>query len=335
MDSFISSFTGMNSPSLTTIHNCVQTALENDYFRQKLTEYYKENKRLKQTVAELVDKLKEPKLVCKSNQYSTHTQTDQQVVNKDSCTSKPPVSRCCVCSKRPTSQPKFRNRQVQTEEKPVERGSSQNKTDKEVFNQQNKKSYVKLCDMHHNLLKKYEEEVNAGAVKQDLIQRMKSEIDELDGKCKAYENRIASLNTQLENMQCLESRYKSLEIDLASVKMKCDKYKKSLSRFDDSFFAEIEALKKRHDESVNLNKYYEYLLFRSDKENLILKNLKEKKNRVKFADEQVDSLTNDCLNWTIEPEEHDEQSSSLSINGDPDIDELDKLIDAFKSIETD
>ena len=33
------------------IHNCIQVSLENDYFRQKLTEYYKQNKLLKEQLS--------------------------------------------------------------------------------------------------------------------------------------------------------------------------------------------------------------------------------------------------------------------------------------------
>jgi hypothetical protein len=71
----------------------------------------------------------------------------------------------------------------------------------------------------------------------------------------------------------LDAKHRSLLLDLESCKIKCDKYKQSLKYFDDNFFNEIESLKKRHDEAVKLNKYYEYLLFRGDKDNLILNNL--------------------------------------------------------------
>jgi len=35
------------------LHNCIQVTLEIEYFKQKLTEFYKENKTLKQKVAQL------------------------------------------------------------------------------------------------------------------------------------------------------------------------------------------------------------------------------------------------------------------------------------------
>ncbi len=35
------------------IHDCIQTSLENDYFKQKLTEFYKENKFLKEQINQL------------------------------------------------------------------------------------------------------------------------------------------------------------------------------------------------------------------------------------------------------------------------------------------
>jgi hypothetical protein len=146
--------------------------------------------------------------------------------------------------------------------------------------------------MQHNLLKKYEDEVNSNAVKQDLINHMKIELDQYEAKCKSYESDIQNLHVQLENVLHLEAKQKSLLLDLESYKIKCEKYKKSLKYFDDNFFNEIENLKHMHDEAVKLNKYYEHLLFRGDRHNLILKNLtnKKPKNRVKFA---VEGRTNE------------------------------------------
>ena len=128
--------------------------------------------------------------------------------------------------------------------------------------------------------------MNLNAVKQELINKMKIEIDQLEEKCKLHENEISLLQIQIENMQHLEARQKSLLLDLENYKTKYEKYKKSLKYFDDDFFSEIENLKSRHDETIRLNKYYEYLLFRGDRENLILKNIDTKKNktsRVKFT----------------------------------------------------
>lgn len=36
------------------MHNCIKVSLENDYFKEKLTEFYKENKKLKEQVQRLV-----------------------------------------------------------------------------------------------------------------------------------------------------------------------------------------------------------------------------------------------------------------------------------------
>lgn len=35
---------------MTPIHNCIHASLENEYFKQKLTDYYKENRRLKEEI---------------------------------------------------------------------------------------------------------------------------------------------------------------------------------------------------------------------------------------------------------------------------------------------
>lgn len=43
----------LNKEEMQTIHDCLQASLQNEYFKEKLTDFYKENKRLKEEVAEL------------------------------------------------------------------------------------------------------------------------------------------------------------------------------------------------------------------------------------------------------------------------------------------
>lgn len=60
---------------MQTIHDCLQASLENEYFKEKLTEFYKENKKLKEEVAEL----KRLRTLCvrsEDNEVSTQTQCE-------------------------------------------------------------------------------------------------------------------------------------------------------------------------------------------------------------------------------------------------------------------
>jgi cell division septum initiation protein DivIVA len=45
--------------STTPYHNCIQVALENDYFKGKLKQFYVENKSLKEKLSQLENQLKE------------------------------------------------------------------------------------------------------------------------------------------------------------------------------------------------------------------------------------------------------------------------------------
>lgn len=138
--------------------------------------------------------------------------------------------------------------------------------------------------MQHNLLKKYEDEVNLNAVKQDLINKMKIELDQYEVKVKEYELQFSDLRSKAEELEKLETKQKSLLIDLETYKVKCQKYKEELKHFDDDFFDEIEKLKNKYDEAVKLNKYYEKFLSEKDLFYLIADNKQcaKKKNRVKF-----------------------------------------------------
>lgn len=146
--------------------------------------------------------------------------------------------------------------------------------------------------MQHNLLKKYEDEVNLNAVKQDLINHMKIEIDQLTQKCQEKENETSELAKRLEQLDELKENFKSLLLDYETCKIKCKKYKTELKCFDEKFFDELEDLKYNFYESIKLNKHYEQLLFKLDKSDLIDDGSTcKKKNRVKFV-EDTDSPEN-------------------------------------------
>ena len=139
--------------------------------------------------------------------------------------------------------------------------------------------------MQHTLLKKYENEVNANAVKQDLINHMKLELDSLESCKKTLEEENSELKKQSELFQDLDIKYKRLILDYEASKLKCKKYKNELKCFDQSFFDELEELKLNYNESLKLNRHYETLLHNLNKKNLIVnKNESNKsKNKVKFA----------------------------------------------------
>lgn len=127
-----------------------------------------------------------------------------------------------------------------------------------------KKSYDKLCQMQHDLLKKYEDEVNMGAVKQGLINQLKLELEKSENVCKSYENELIDLRSQLEELEALKKQNRSLKIDLEGIKLKYETCQKELDFFDEDFFDEIKTLKCKYRDALKLNKYYENLLFHSE-----------------------------------------------------------------------
>ena len=139
--------------------------------------------------------------------------------------------------------------------------------------------------MQHNLLKKYEYEVNSNAVKQDLINHMKLEIDQLNQTVKKSESENGELMKRLSQLDELEASFKSMLLDYENCRLKCKKYKAELKCFDEKFFDELEDLKYNFYESIKLNKHYENLLFKLDKSELMIDpdTKQKKKNRVKFA----------------------------------------------------
>jgi hypothetical protein len=149
--------------SLLNIHNCVQTSLENDYFKEKLTEFYKENKKLQ----EQLNKLKTENCELKSTegkkiiapQSDGSSQTLEETSNKQSKTSLPSnnslhssssTTKCSVCSHTSSRKPppggksvNTRNRQCQTDEKQAPKTIQPTaqptvSVDKDAYNKQNK-----------------------------------------------------------------------------------------------------------------------------------------------------------------------------------------------------
>ena len=155
--------------------------------------------------------------------------------------------------------------------------------------------------MQHSLLKKYENEVNSNAVKQDLINHMKLELDSLESSKNKVEEENVELKKRLEMLEDLETKHKSLVLDYESCKLKCKKYKNELKCFDKRFFDELEELKKNYHDSIKLNKHYEDLLYQLNKKNLIASSRKMLKKEVKFAvdgepnEEEEYEEENDCL----------------------------------------
>ena len=162
-----------------------------------------------------------------------------------------------------------------------------------------KKSYVKLCEMQHSLLKKYENEVNSNAVKQDLINHMKLEIDELTDKCKNSDAERSELLSRISQLDELEMSFKSMLLDYETCKIKCKKYKSELKCFDEKFFDELEDMKFNYHKAIKMNKHYENLLMKMNKTDLVVvKEGKKPKNKVKFdkssKEHDIDDYQNEC-----------------------------------------
>ena len=138
--------------------------------------------------------------------------------------------------------------------------------------------------MQHTLLKKYENEVNSNAVKQDLINHMKLELDSLESNKNELELELNEMKKKLDYFTDLDSKHKSLVLDNESLKLKVKKYKSDLKYFDQSFFDDLEELKRKYDESIQLNKHYEKILYELNKPNLV------KNNNKKVTFEHVDDL---------------------------------------------
>ena len=187
--------------------------------------------------------------------------------------------------------------------------------------------------MQHNLLKKYQDEVNANTVKQDLINHMNLELEEYETKCKNFLMQIDELKQRLELMINLEDKYKKLLIDHEELKIKCKTYKNELKCFDEKFFEEIEDLKYNYAESVKLNKYYEFVLNQMKRkkncENMLQDSsnsddMIKEKHHVKFVD--IDQSSND------EEEEKEEDSKYQQSSSDSEINFLEIIKNHYKKI---
>lgn len=128
--------------------------------------------------------------------------------------------------------------------------------------------------------------MNSSAVKQDLINHMKLELDQLTETVKRSEVEKTELMKRIDQLDELETSFRSMLLDYENCRMKCKKYKAELKCFDEKFFDELEDLKYNFYESIKLNKHYENLLFKLNKNELMLDANQKPKNRVKFADEK-------------------------------------------------
>jgi hypothetical protein len=286
----------------TPLHNCFQTELEIKYFKEKLTEIFLENKKLKNQLVFLEGKNVETQRIdasCQTSNVSIESLADKANILK-------PFTKIPIYTSNPRCLKCISKSSVSVQTKAV------NTFDNDFFNQQNKKSYVKLCEMHHNLLKKLENEVNDNTVKQDLINHMKLELDQLEAKCVKYENNIESLYAKIEKLKETDLQNKKLSIELESFKIKCQKYKNELKCFDEKFFEEIEDLKFKYCEAVKLNKHYEKILMDSQKD----ANKSMVKNRVKFA------IDNDSDILKSESEKVPEKTNEFNQFDSLDLDDL-------------
>jgi hypothetical protein len=269
--------------------NCFKAALENEYFKEKITEFYVENRKLKEELTALnknnqqldqklanlqlnfdkqleinsnlvkelqkSDELARAIVIKKLNQETQTTKKNEETSTQTNIEDNPSLyshlnqdfkttSGCSVCN-----YSKNNDKKGKTPRTVSSIPENQNK-----WNQENKKSFVKLCEMQHSLLKKYEDEVNRNAVNDDLIRRMKFELDEQMERIKQLE--LERQNSKLKN----EEKIKKMKLQLETYKSKCNNFKKILRCFDGKFFDEIEVFKSELEEQRRLNNYYETLL---------------------------------------------------------------------------
>lgn len=111
---------------LTTIHNCLETNLQNEYYKEKLTEFYKENKKLKEQIKEIL--AQNEKFKKKSNEIGIQTSDEltSETCKNVKLKSVEPTTRCSVCERKKISETK-----TQT-------------NDTDVYNKQNKVNFSKF-----------------------------------------------------------------------------------------------------------------------------------------------------------------------------------------------
>ena len=114
---------------LTPIHNCLQANLENEYYKEKLTEFYKENKSLKEKLKDLKNQNDELEKLSKTNLNDACTQTNE---NHTKLSSKFTVlerniqsTSCSVCDRKKT-------------EENIKQTAKLNNFDNDIFNKQTK-----------------------------------------------------------------------------------------------------------------------------------------------------------------------------------------------------
>ncbi|CAF0827711.1 unnamed protein product [Brachionus calyciflorus] len=247
-------------------HNCLKINLENEYFKEKITEIYNENKRLKEQIANL-------NAISKSEAGCQTIQKNDEIICISNIKSNKGSIKCSICQRNTEANSTKQNKNIQE----FSKDKSKFKENLEMYDQINKigtlliKSYVKLCGMQQNLLKKYEDEVNSNAVKLDLINKMKVELDQYAKKCKTTEIELNNLRLKIDSLHQIEIKYKQLIIDLAAYKLKCNRYEQQMKLFDDDFLKDIENLKNKYDETLQLNKHYVRLLEKTKNPKLSLK----------------------------------------------------------------
>lgn len=140
---------------METFHDCLKSDLQNRYFKEKLTEFYKENKRLNERIQKLIDENEtlRSERIDRASQVDHGTSPiksefekkpdDQTVLQRNLLLSS--GQKCSVCEKNSkntkpntkSSSSFLKSKLVQTDF--VERNSvAVNTFDKDVFNRQNK-----------------------------------------------------------------------------------------------------------------------------------------------------------------------------------------------------
>lgn len=153
------------------IHNCVKIGLENEYFKEKLTEFYKENKKLKEEIQRLTNESGSKRTPNQSNKSTSPIRVDLGVSispktapqNKEATEPdiKKPLSnkssdanlyksifsvnssggqKCSVCQKANTKKSSSFSKNRSTQTDAAKTSTATNTFDKDFYNKQNKVS---------------------------------------------------------------------------------------------------------------------------------------------------------------------------------------------------
>jgi hypothetical protein len=122
---------------MQTIHDCLQATLQNEYFKEKLTQFYKENKRLKEELEEVKLALKNEKkaqamLEMRGTQTVAEAETNRL---KGSTTCSVCIDRAGTANKALKSSSGTSMQEKRTEKTKTGRAED---FDNDVFNKQNK-----------------------------------------------------------------------------------------------------------------------------------------------------------------------------------------------------